>query len=67
MKKMNFLFLALAFVSVLSISCSSTKKSSKKGGGWYKNRNVNQLIKNEKESIVYQIEEDLIDCLSKLE
>jgi hypothetical protein len=55
----------MATIALLSISCSSSKNS--KGGGWYKNRNVNQLDLKEQESIVYQLEEEIYEVQNSLE
>jgi len=49
-------------ITFLFGSCSSTKKSSKKGGGWYKNRNVNQLKIKEQNSFVYQSKDYFPKC-----
>ena len=54
MKKIDTLILLLITIAMISTSCSSTKGSSKKGGGWYKNRNVIHFEMNEKEVFAYQ-------------
>ena len=67
MKKINFFFLFVIAFAVLAASCSSTKGSSKKGGGWYQNRNVDQSDTKDHESIVYQTQENIIGQLTQLE
>lgn len=57
MKRLIYFFLLLTVISVLSTSCSSTRNTNSKGGGWYHNRNVN-LIDVKEESVVYQTEEE---------
>jgi hypothetical protein len=57
MKRLNYFFLLLTFISVLTGSCSSSKNS--KGGGWYHNRNVNQTDAKEA-TIVFQSEEEIL-------
>ncbi len=57
MKKNSYFFLFMTAVALLSGSCSSTKGSKGKGGGWYKNRNVYQIDLEKEASIVYQSEE----------
>jgi hypothetical protein len=48
------------FVIFLSSSACSSSKNSK-GGGWYQNRNVNQLDVKKQESVVYQSEENVFE------
>ena len=57
MKKLDILLLFMIAFTLLFGSCSSTKKSSKKGGGWYQNRNVDQLKVEDQKSLVYQSKE----------
>jgi len=54
MKKIDTYILLIITLAMVSTSCSSTKGSSKKGGGWYKNRNVIHFEMNGKEVFVYQ-------------
>ncbi len=65
MKRISCFCLFMATIAILSISCSSSKKG--KGGGWYHNRNVNQLDLKEQESIVYQLEERNHEVQNSLE
>lgn len=67
MKKLDSFFLLIIALTLISTACSSTKSSSKKGGGWYQNRNVNHQNAGEQESIVYQSQESISECLNHLE
>ncbi len=57
MRKLNYFLFAIATITLLFTSCAaSNSKSLKntKGGGWYHNRNVNDMDRNESAPFVFQ-------------